>query len=311
MMWPCVKTFGMSATKVGLVTLSAPDAAGNFEHVKRAIDWLHTRHVTAKWAEHARNSAGYLAGTPRQLADDLHSLLADSDIDFILTTGGGTNANSVLPYLDPNQLRRYPKPVVGLSNTTVLLNYLTAASGIISFHGPVLIWNLGGEQPLDDYTERHFQRAIIGDMPLSVESENTWRWIKPGAAVGRIWGGNLWSLQQLIGTPYLPDMTGAVLFLEECFTELHNVAAALTHLDHSGLLRQLSGLVVGVPLECSEKELPDGRDFDQVVADACEAYEFPILAGVHLGHTDRKITIPIGATAYLNALTNELRFEPT
>ena len=104
-------------------------------------------------------------------------------------------------------------------------------------------------------------------------------------------------------------MRGAVLFIEECFAELHNVAATLEHLKQAGVLSELSGLVVGIPLECQETESPDGRGFDEVVADICAGHNFPILAGVNLGHTDRKITVPVGSMAHLDSGCDELAFE--
>jgi muramoyltetrapeptide carboxypeptidase len=306
MIWPTVKHLGESECVAGIVTLGAPDAAGNPANVARANTWLAERKVSAKWASHALNSNGFLADEPKYLANDLHGLLADPDVDFILTTGGGANANSILPHLDPDQLRKYPKPIVGLSNTTLLLNYLAKASGVITFHGPVLVWNIGGEQPLDDYSETHFRNALRRQEPVTIQPEGTWQWIKGGTATGKIWGGNLWSMQQLIGTPYMPDMAGAILFVEECFSELHNIAAVFNHFDQAGVFGKIAGLILGIPLECEETEMPDGRDFNRIATDACKAYNFPILAGVHLGHTDRKATIPVGATARISEASNEI-----
>ena len=307
-MWPVVPRFTSAPTTAGLVTLGAPDAAGNRENVDRALEWLRERHIAVKWGEHALHSEGFLAASPRALAADLHAMLGDTSVDFVITTGGGANANEILPYLVPEQLRLHPKPVIGLSNTTVVLNYLAAASGVVTFHGPVLGWNIGAEKGLDTYTESHLYRAITGESPLTVTPEANWRWARAGAASGRVWGGNLWSFEQLLGTPFLPDLSGAVLFIEECFAELHNVAASLTHLAQAGVFRQLSALVVGVPLECAETEMKDDRDFETLVLDACREYAFPILTGVQLGHTDRKITVPVGATAWLDPSAGQLRF---
>ncbi|MEF8758767.1 MAG: LD-carboxypeptidase [Candidatus Accumulibacter sp. UW25] len=308
-MWPIALNFGSAATTAGLVTLGAPDAASNREHVERALKWLRSRKVDVKWGEHALDSVGFLAASPKALATDLHSMLTDQNVDFVLTTGGGANSNEVLPYLSPDLLRHYPKPIIGLSNTTVVLNYLSAASDVITFHGPVMVWNIGAEGGLDVYTESYLRNALTGVQPLVVEPESSWRWIRPGTARGRIWGGNLWSFEQLLATPYLPDLSGAVLFLEECFSELHNVAASLTHLAQAGVFKRLSGLIVGVPLECVETEMQDNREFETIVIEACAPYDFPILAGVHLGHTDRKITVPVGACVSLNSSRGDLLFE--
>jgi muramoyltetrapeptide carboxypeptidase LdcA involved in peptidoglycan recycling len=190
----------------------------------------------------------------------------------------------------------------------VVLNALSSASQVVTFHGPVLVWNLGSESGIDDYTEDHMSRALR-TAPLRVAPEPSWQWLKPGKASGRAWGGNLWSFQQLVGTPFLPSMKGAVLFVEECFAELHNIQAGLVHLRTAGLLEDLSALIVGVPLECNETEMPDNRTFEDIVVWVCEGLDFPILAGVNLGHTDKKITIPIGATAHLDSNRNQLIFE--
>jgi muramoyltetrapeptide carboxypeptidase LdcA involved in peptidoglycan recycling len=55
--------------------------------------------------------------------------------------------------------------------------------------------------------------------------------------------------------------------------------------------------------------MPDSRTFEDIVLRVCEGLEFPILAGVNLGHTDRKITIPVGSTAHLDSTRNQLVFE--
>ncbi|MGJ5040668.1 S66 peptidase family protein [Bradyrhizobium sp. HKCCYLRH1062] len=311
MLWPTVKDFGSRRVTAGLVTLGAPEAAKNPENVDRAIAWLKEKHVDVRWAPNALGDGTFLAAAPSSLANDLHTMLGDPAIDLIITTGGGTNANGLLEFLDPRALASSPKPIIGLSNSTVVLNALTAASNVMTFHGPVLVWNFGSEDGIDEYTFDHLVRAVGGPPPVAITPEPSWRWLRSGVATGPTWGGNLWSFQQLLGTRYLPPMKGSVLFIEECFTELHNVEAMLTHLKTANVLTDLAGLIVGVPLECTESEMPDGRDFDDIVAGVCDGLGFPIVAGVNLGHTDRKTTIPIGAVAHLNSSANRLSFEVT
>lgn len=307
-MWPKLEHFGTARLTAGLVTVGAPDAGNNPNNVARGIAWLKSRSIDVKWAEHAMNIKGFLADDPEKLAEDLHRALCDPEVDFVLTTGGGANANEILPHLDPELLRQHPKPIIGMSNTTLLLNYMSSRSGVASFHGPVLVWNLGSEAGPDPYTEAHMSQALRGASPLRVESESSWHWLRSGVGEGRIWGGNLWSFDQLLGTPYAPDLRGAVLFVEDCFAELHNIAACLTHLAQCGALKGLAGLVVGVPLECVETEMKDDRDFDAIVLHACRGTMFPILSGVQLGHTDTKITVPVGSHARLVSSSNVFEF---
>lgn len=307
-MWPRLAQFGTRPLTAGLVTVGAPDAGNNADNVERGVNRLSERGILVKWAKHALHTKGFLADDPEKLADDLHTMLQDPEIDLILTTGGGANANEILPFLRPEVLRANPKPIMGMSNTTLILNHMTWRSDVVSFHGPALVWNFGGEEGLDAYTEAHMVRALSGSTPLRVEPEQSWQWLRTGHGEGKIWGGNLWSFDQLLGTPYAPDLTGGILFIEDCFAELHNIAACLTHVRQCGALNNLAGLVIGVPLECAETEMKDDRDFNALVLEACAGSNFPILAGVQLGHTDTKITIPIGAGARLDSIENLFEF---
>lgn len=307
-MWPRIPDFGSTPLTAGLVTLGAPDAGNNPDNVERGVKWLRDRSVSVKWAEHALHTKGFLAEDPKKLAEDLHAMLQDPEVDLILTTGGGANANEILPFLKPELLQAHPKPIMGMSNTTLILNYMTVRSGIVSLHGPALVWNFGGEMPLDAYTEAHMLAALKGSIPLTVQPEPSWQWLRGGRGEGPIWGGNLWSFDQLLGTPYAPDLRGGIFFIEDCFAELHNIAACLTHVRQCGGFEKLAGLVIGVPLECAETEMKDDRDFNALVLAACAGSTFPVLSGVQLGHTDTKITVPIGAQARLDSTENVFEF---
>jgi muramoyltetrapeptide carboxypeptidase len=307
-MWPRIPDFGSTPVTAGLVTLGAPDAGNNPDNVERALKWLRDRRVSAKWSQHALHTKGFLADDPEKLADDLHVMLQDPEVDLVLTTGGGANANEILPFLKPELLQAHPKPIMGMSNTTLILNYMTARSGVVSLHGPALVWNFGGETPLDAYTETHMMRALKGSTPFSVQPETSWQWLRAGNGQGPIWGGNLWSFDQLLGTPYAPHLAGGIFFIEDCFAELHNIAACLTHVRQCGGFQNLTGLVIGVPLECAETEMKDDRDFYALVMGACAGSTFPVLSGVQLGHTDTKITVPIGARSRLDSAKNLFEF---
>ena len=48
----------------------------------------------------------------------------------------------------------------------------------------------------------------------SGQASSGWTWLKEGSAEGFLVGGCLESMQHLRGTPYWPDLDGAILFLE-------------------------------------------------------------------------------------------------
>jgi len=299
--WPT--PVGPGAT-VGIVSLGAPDAGDNPLFFERGLEWLKSRGMQVKVGSSTLGNNGFLADTPANLVSDLNDFLRDPEVSLIMAAGGGANCNQLLRHLDLDLFSKEGKGLIGLSNPTVLLNALTAHSGVISFHGPAVVWNLGGEEPLDDYSERHMWKALRQDRPMIIDSEETWSWLRPGICDGVLFGGNLWSLQQLLGTPWEPDWTNAILFIEDCFTQLHQIDAILTHFDDAGVFNQIAGLVVGVFESCSEEDYSPAPTTEQIVMRIVDRYNFPVLAGVHLGHTSRKITVPIGASARLDSTQN-------
>ncbi len=299
--WP--SPIGKDAT-IGIVSLGAPDAGNNPLFFERGIEWLKSREVKTKVGLTALGDNGFLAGTPEDLVRDLNNFLRDPEISLIMAAGGGANCNQLLRLLDFDLFANAGKGLVGLSNPTVLLNALTARTGVISFHGPAVVWNLGGEDALDKYSERHMWKALQQHQPMIIECEETWSWLRPGECEGVLYGGNLWSLQQLLSTPWEPDWKDAVLFIEDCFTQLHQIDAMLTHFDDAGVFKQIAGMVVGIFESCSEEDYVPAPTVEQIIMRIVQGYNFPVLAGVHLGHTPRKITVPIGATARLDSAKN-------
>lgn len=310
--WPKAVKFDLSKPAMaGVVTMSAPDGAMcPREQTERGIAWLRVRGCSCKLADHYWGNAGFLAGTPEDVAADLHQMADDPEVDFILSAGGGYCSNALLTLLDFGKIAKASKPIVGLSNPTVLLNAITAKTGLVTYHGPVLVHNLGGEGGIDDATEKSFM-AMLSGAPhgQEVSAEEGWEWLRHGTAAGRLLGGNLWSLEHLLGTPYEPDWAGEILMLEDCFCELHQVMASVMHFKAAGVFDKIGGLVLGVPLEVAETELPYSGTFNDVIMQAVKEYDFPVLANVHFGHTDRKITMPIGARMYLDSKADRIVFE--
>lgn len=306
--WPGRVELGKSVA--GVVTMSAPDGAlCPKEQTDRGVDWLAARGCGTKFAPHFSGNAGFLAASPREIAADINGMAQDPDVDFIISAGGGYNANALLRHLDYEALARAGKPIIGLSNPTVLLNAISAKTGLVTYHGPVLIHNLGSAEGIDAFTENHF-RGMLGGCADVIRSEPEWVWLRRGEQVsGRLYGGNLWSLEHLLGTPFEPDWRGAILFLEDCFCELHQVYASLEHFKAAGVFDKIAALVLGIPLEVAETELPYTGTFNDIVMETVGEYAFPVLGNVHLGHTDRKLTLPIGALCTLDATRNVLSIE--
>lgn len=309
--WP-TSVLPHQGTTIGIVCLSAPEPASNTENFDRGIAWLKSRGFNIKLAPHVLKENGFLAALPSEVATEFMNMLKDPQVGLIIVAGGGSNSNRLLPFLDMDAIAAARKPIVGLSNPTMLLTAISAATNLVTFHGPVLLWNFGGETPIDEATEQSLWAALANqETHFAMPVEPTWKWLRGGTCQGRLLGGNLWSLQQLLGTPWQPDWRGVILAIEDCFCELHQVAAILDHFAAAGVFDQIAGLIVGVPLEVSETEFPYSGSFEDVVMESVGSRQIPILSGVHFGHTDKKFTLPLGSIMSLNSDFNSFQLADT
>src|SRR5262245_64016372 len=137
-------------------------------------------------------------------------MLDDPTIRAVFCARGGYGAQRIVPTLDLAAVRRQPKPVVGYSDATVLMAALVRA-GVVGIHGPMVAVDLA--RGLSPRSLAHLER-VLSDPSYLWEVEVPLA-IRPGRATGRLLGGTLSVLATTLGTPYAPDLEGAVLFLED------------------------------------------------------------------------------------------------
>jgi muramoyltetrapeptide carboxypeptidase len=261
---------------------------------------------------HAGRRYGYLAGHDHERLADLNTALTADDVDAIWCIRGGYGVTRILSGVDFAALARRPKPVIGFSDITALLNALTRVTGVVTFHGPT------ARHPLSAFSRRHFERVLSSPAapgrlerlaaPAGVLVPATPRivTIVPGRAEGILIGGNLTLLQCLIGTPWQPAFAGALLFLEDVGEDLYRVDRALSHLRLAGALERLAGVVVGQFTGLRRSTSDGGLGFDEVLASYFEPLRVPTASGFPIGHVDDQWTLPIGARAALDAGAGEL-----
>ncbi|MCG7522904.1 LD-carboxypeptidase [Streptomyces sp. OfavH-34-F] len=125
--------------RVGVLTVSAAEPAAHPDIFERGLERLRAHGFEPVLAPHAATSHGYRAATETQLADDFHALISDPEIDTVLCAGGGKSANRLLRNLDYRLIAEHPKPIVGVSDPSLLLNAITSRTGLITFHGPAVL----------------------------------------------------------------------------------------------------------------------------------------------------------------------------
>lgn len=293
---------------IGVVSVSAPEPVTDSALFERGMVALQKQGFEVVLGSHATAQAGYVSADGAALAADLHELFENEDVSAVICAGGGVNANRLLHHLSWDTISAHPKILVGVSNPTVLLNAVTEQTGLITFHGPSVIWDFGTEGGLPKLTDEHFwgllqTNATSYDLPVQ---QHGWQWLRDGELSGRVIAGNLASLQGLIGTPYEPNWDHAVLCWEDVAKPVNRLDMMLTHFRDAGVFERINGMVVGKLVAC---EPVNGVTYDRMLLGLLQDDDFPILTEVPFGHTPEKITLPIGAQLHASPDTDVLRFE--
>jgi muramoyltetrapeptide carboxypeptidase len=262
---------------------------------------------------------GYLAGGDDARADALDGCLRDPDVRAVVCARGGYGVMRILDRLDASALRRDPKLVVGFSDCTALLCW-AARAGVASVHGPVV--SQLGELPeadiawlLDLMTNPAPPPVPMSLSPIGARAS--------GVREGRLLGGNLCILAHLAGTPYLPDVSGAVLLLEDVGERPYRIDRYLTQLGLAGALSPAAAALVGDFVACVEPcgsavaevandGKPGAAELDhgeldarvpaalEVIGERLRHYDIPGLAGAPLAHGSRNLALPFGARCQLD-----------
>jgi len=254
---------------------------------------------------------GYFAGRDKQRAADVNAMFADKTVKAIMAVRGGWGTARILPYLDFDLIRNNPKPLIGYSDITALHLALQAKTGLVSFHGPnaTSSW---GKQTVASFKPLLFDGAKqVYTNPTASDDrlvQRKWRTqvIKGGKARGRLIGGNLTVLTAMVGTPYMPNTDGAILFLEDVDEAEYRIDRMLTQLGQAGYLRGLKGVVFG---QCSSCKASSGRKFTlhSVLKQHISPLNIPAYQGAFFGHMKDQFTVPLGIEAELDADAGTLR----
>lgn len=248
---------------------------------------------------------------------DLHAAFADKNVQAILTVIGGFNSNQLLSYIDWDLLKNNPKIFCGFSDVTALGNAIYAKTGLVTYSGPH--YSTFGQKLHLDYTLEYFRKCLLSEDPIEVIPSPEWSddlwwqnqkarqlipnpgWhiINPGEAHGTIVGANLCTFNLLQGTEYLPDLANTILFLEDdAESQPHHFDRDLQSLIHLPTFDGVKGLAIGRFQKASHMTI---KLLTQIIQTKPELNQLPVITNVDFGHSDPKITFPIGGEVQMLA----------
>jgi muramoyltetrapeptide carboxypeptidase len=236
---------------------------------------------------------GYLGRDPRRRADDFNEAVRDDGVRAILLFRGGNSAAETLPHLDLDALARRPKVVAGYSDHSSIVLAVRARARLVSFLVPPMLLERPRARSLS--VESFRRLAMEGASGLAMPPATGERW-RAGRARGPLVAGNLAVLRNLLGTPYLPSLDGALLAWEEIGESVQDVNAMLTQLANTGALARLAGMVVGHLEGVPRSEA--GVTLRTLVL--ARAAGVPVYKTRAFGHFRPCFTLPLGVRASLD-----------
>ena len=294
MLPPCL----VPGDAIGIVAPSNPVTSDLEVQFTAGVTFLETLGFHIVIGQHVPSTSWGYAASPQEKADDLNRMFADPAVHAIVCAQGGTTANACLPHLDWNVIRANPKILLGISDITVLLNAITHTTGLITFHGNDVLWGFG-RQPTP-YDVNEFKRCLMAGAIGLIPPNAPRKTVRGGAAEGKLWGGNLNCLQKLIGTPYFPDLTDAILFIEALNIIPERCDPLFHQLLHMGIFDRVRGVVIG--FNDGLQNDPDAtHQMEEILVRITSGYAFPVLKVNDFGHNCPNTVLPVGGNARLDA----------
>jgi muramoyltetrapeptide carboxypeptidase len=290
---------------LGIICPASP--VYDMSRIESGVRYLEGLGYRTTVGRNASRHTGYLAGTDGERADDIHDMFTNRQVRGIFCARGGYGSPRLLPRLDYRRIARNPKIFVGYSDITALSMAFWTKCRLVTYHGPMLAVDLAAG--VDPFAEESLWRMLTSPerhATLAMSDDDA-RVRHSGAASGRLLGGNLSLLVSLLGTPYMPDIRGGLLFLEEIGEDPYRVDRMLTQIANAGIFSRARGIALGRFTACVPKD-PDvpSLSLGEVIAGRAELAERPFLSGFPIGHEKRMVTVPVGLRARLDADRGEI-----
>ncbi len=249
---------------------------------------------------------GRMPGSDEERAEDINAMFADSDVNGIVCALGGRYGLRTLRHLDWKLIKSNPKVFSGMSDITTFHAAFLAKTGLSGLHQTDVVFGFGQDtgSPGWKFETSLFQRITMESKPLgSLPSLTPWACWRGGRAEGRLFGGHLPTLRNLMGTRYFPEIDEKIIFFFEAMSNFFNeIETILVQFREAGVLDKMAGLLVGkIRGEKDGKMVDMTTDLKETVMEITDEYDVPVIAEMDFGHYTPNLPMPLGIRAEMSA----------
>lgn len=284
----------------GIVANHYPDGIAKYK--QHVLSFMSKLGLKVEFAAHAFGpDYGYLAANDEERAADVMAMFKNQNIAAIVANRGGWGCDRILELLDFNVIKENPKPIVGYSDLTTLINSIAHLGDMVTFHGPMGIdeWN-------QTWNSQYFKNVLIEGQAVEFTNQDgvSTTTIVGGKARGTLVGGNLAVFTSMIGSKFIPQPHQKfILFLEEVGESPYRVDRMLTQLQLTDWFSNVSGIVWGRCTTCT------GNNFSvsQLLKQKFGHLNIPVFSGAMIGHIHEQYTLPLGTMVEIDADKGSIR----
>jgi len=237
------------------------------------------------------NQYHYFSGTDEERLLDVQQMLDDTEVKAILFGRGGYGLSRIINYINFYSFIKNPKWLVGFSDITILHAHLHSQLKISSLHASMAA----------AFMDEGYKNQFVQSIKQILAGEKVdyscgfHKYNKTGIAKGELIGGNLTLIAHLIGsTSSYVHTKGKILFLEDVGEYLYNIDRLLIQLKNNGLLKDLSGVIIGGFTDMKDTFIPFGEDVYTIIYNQFKAYNYPICFSFPVGHQTNNYALKIG-----------------
>ncbi|MEY3238429.1 MAG: hypothetical protein RI883_2530 [Bacteroidota bacterium] len=276
-------------------------ASHDLTEVDGFISVLQGHGFLVKEGKNVRKKMGYFSASDQERAAEFMTFILDSNVKAIFFTRGGWGCARILEFLDFEAIRNNPKIIMGFSDICSLLNAITFKTGLTTFHGPNgnASWNEFSWKSIEDLIVK--SKTVKYPFPSLDLVEAKPVTLVSGKATGELFGGNLTVMTGLLGSTYLPDWTGKILFFEDVLEEPYSIDRMLTQWKLNGVFDKVAGVILCQFRKCVPEEPEWSFTLNEVFQQHFKSLSIPVFSGFTLGHVKNKYSVPIGENVSMDA----------
>jgi muramoyltetrapeptide carboxypeptidase len=283
---------------VGIAAVSGPVTAADLE---KGIEVLQGLELRVRLSLNIHKWKDYLAGPDHDRVEELNKFLVDPAVRGIFFARGGYGSMRILPEINYKAILTDPKIMIGMSDLTALSMAVFQRCGVVTLAGPMIAGQVSSG--LDEISMISFVEALTEPLAryqiVREISSSGLKVLRRGKAKGPLLGGCLSLLVSLLGTPYCPDFTGCVLFIEDVNEPPYRIDRMLTQMKLAGIFENIGGVII-CQFSGDDPETVIST-VERIVLNYVKPDIIPVISNFPHGHVLPNMTLPVGVLVEFEA----------